>query len=253
MRVFDDKKSPNFDDRKNRRQPEMIVIHYTSMDSTEAVLEKFADPASKVSAHYLIDEKGNIYAMVDEDKRAWHAGVSSWMGRDDVNSRSIGIEISNRDGKPYTKEQLFSLTMLVKDIQSRHDVKPENIVGHSDVAPDRKRDPGEHFPWQKLSRHDIGRWPAPTLKDKFNAAAVAKNPQKLSALFRAAGYGVDAFGAGKPTLEELVTAFHRRYEPSAFKGENASPGTPTAETVAKLRAVARMNHFANKPAKPQTP
>lgn len=213
------------------------------MTSTQAVLDKFADPASKVSAHYLIDEKGNIYAMVDEEKRAWHAGVSSWMGKDDVNSRSIGIEISNRGGQPYTKEQLFSLAMLVKDIQSRYDILPENILGHSDVAPNRKQDPGEHFPWEKLSRHDIGRWPKPTLKDKFNAAAVAKNENKLKALLKTAGYGVHAFGPNRPTMEELITAFQRRYEPEVFK-ENGTPGQATATTVARLRSVARMNNYA---------
>lgn len=239
MRLYEDKRSPNFDDRKGQKI-DIVVVHYTGMASTDAVLEKFADPASKVSSHYLIDEKGNIYAMVDEDKRAWHAGVSSWMGKDDVNSRSIGIEISNRNGEPYTKEQLFSLTMLIKDIQGRHDVPPENILGHSDVAPARKMDPGEHFPWQKLSRHDIGRWPKPTIKDKFNAAAVAKNPEQLKALFNEAGYGV-----AQPTLQELVTAFQRRYEPEVFKGDAPTAGTPTAKTVARLRAVARMNKFAN--------
>lgn len=252
MRFYDDKKSPNFDERAVGAKVDIIVIHYTSMKSTEAVLEKFADPASKVSSHYLIDEKGNIFYLVDESKRAWHAGISSWMGKDDVNSRSIGIEISNRNGKPYTKEQLFSLTMLIKDIQERHDVLPENIVGHSDVAPNRKQDPGEHFPWEKMSRHDIGRWPQPTVKDAFNAAAVLKSPKKLSALFKAAGYGVGAFKNGEPTMEQLITAFQRRYEQDVFK--NGTPGVATETTVAKLRAVARMNNAAHrKPPAPTAP
>jgi N-acetylmuramoyl-L-alanine amidase len=249
MKFYDNHKSPNFDDRAKGEKVEIIVVHYTAMESTEAVLEKFADTASKVSSHYLIGENGDIYQMVDESKRAWHAGISSWNGKDDVNSRSIGIEISNRNGEPYTKEQLFALTILIKDIQSRHDVLPENIVGHSDVAPNRKQDPGEHFPWQKLARHDIGRWPKPTIADKFNAAAVAKKPQELRALFRAAGYGVD----GQKT-KDLVTAFQRRYEQEIFKSATAVPGDATATTVARLRAVARMNSFANKkPASPTAP
>ena len=246
MRLYDDHSSPNFDARKGGQKPELVVVHYTGMESTQAVLDKFADPASKVSCHYLIDEKGNIYKLVDEEKRAWHAGVSSWMGKDDVNSRSIGIEISNGNGDPYTKEQLFSLTLLIKDIQQRHHIKPENIVGHSDVAPDRKQDPGAHFPWQKLSRQDIGRWPKPTIKDKFNAAAAAKSPHQLKALLKEAGYGVNAFGPNKPKLKELVMAFQRRYEPEVFKDKNGEPGKATASTAAKLRAVARMNTFANK-------
>ncbi|HYD19064.1 MAG TPA: N-acetylmuramoyl-L-alanine amidase [Patescibacteria group bacterium] len=241
MKFYDNKSSPNFDDRAKDSKIEIIVVHYTSMDSTQAVLDKFADPASKVSSHYLIAENGDIYALVPEDKRAWHAGVSSWQGRDDVNSRSIGIEISNRNGEPYTKEQLFALTILIKDIQSRHDVLPENIVGHSDVAPNRKQDPGEHFPWQKLSRHDIGRWPKPTIMDKFNAAAVAKKPQELRALFRAAGYGTEGI-----KTKDLVTAFQRRYEQDVFNDAAATPGIATEKTVAKLRAVARVNTFANK-------
>lgn len=246
MRFYTDKSSPNFEDRKNGLTPELIIVHYTSMESTAAVLEKFADATSKVSAHYLIDEKGNIYALVDESKRAYHAGEGSWMGKDDINSRSIGIEISNRNGEPYTKEQLFSLAMLIKDIQSRYDIPPESILGHSDIAPHRKQDPGEHFPWEKLSRHDIGRWPKPTIKDKFNAAAVAKDEAKLKALFRVAGYDTGSF-KGRPTLEEIITAFQRRYEPEVFKeGSKTAPGVATARTVAKLRAVARMNNHASR-------
>lgn len=239
MRCYD-RPSPNFDDRKDGAKPELIVVHYTSMDSTEAALERLTDPEAKVSCHYLIDEKGNIFQLVDEDKRAWHAGVSSWDGKDDVNSRSIGIEISNRNGDPYTNEQLFSLTLLCKDLMFRHGIKPENVIGHSDVAPDRKQDPGEHFPWKKLSRHDIGVWPAPTAADQFNAAAVARSPKQLKKLFNEAGYGVNAFGKNKPKLKEIVTAFQRHFEPEVFKDKDATPGKATAETVARLRAVARL-------------
>jgi N-acetylmuramoyl-L-alanine amidase len=239
MRCYD-RPSPNFDERKDGAKPEVIVVHYTAMDSAKAALDRLTDPASKVSAHYLIDEKGNIYQMVDEEKRAWHAGVSSWLGKNDVNSRSIGIEISNRDGKPYTNEQLFSLALLCKDIMFRHKIDPQNVIGHSDVAPDRKQDPGEHFPWEKLSRHGIGVYPAPTAADKFNAAADAGNPQKLKELLTAAGYGVDAFGKDTPTLEQLVTAFQRHFEPDAFKGAAKTPGVATEDTVARLRALKRL-------------
>jgi N-acetylmuramoyl-L-alanine amidase len=210
------------------------------MDSAEAALERLTDPAARVSAHYLIDEKGNIYQMVDEEKRAWHAGISSWLGKDDVNSRSIGIEISNRNGDPYTKEQLFSVTLLCKDIMHRHGIKPENVIGHSDVAPDRKQDPGEHFPWEKLSRHDIGVWPKPSAADAFNAAAVARSPKKLKELFNKAGYGVNAFGKNKPRLKEIITAFQRHFEPEVFSDDTKKPGRATADTVAKLRALARL-------------
>ena len=222
--------SPNFNDRPEGAKPEMIIIHYTSMKSTEDALNRLSDPASKVSCHYLIDEKGNIHQMVDEEKRAWHAGVSSWQGKDDINSRSIGIEISNRQELPYTREQLFFLALLCKDIMHRHHIPPENIQGHADIAPDRKQDPGAHFPWEKMARHGIGVWPQPTLRDKFNAAAAARKPQKLKTLFKKAGYPV------QPSLEELILAFQRHYEPEAFKTKNAA-GKPTASTVFKLRAL----------------
>ena len=237
--------SPNFDERHGGQKPSLIVLHYTSMDSAEAALDRLSDPASKVSCHYLIDEKGNIYTMVDEEKRAWHAGVSGWQGKDDVNSRSIGIEISNRDNLPYTNEQLFSLALLCRDIQHRHNIPPENVIGHSDVAPGRKIDPGEHFPWAKMARHDIGRWPAPGIKDKFNAAAVAKSPRRLKALFKEAGYPVEAFGKNKPALKDIIFAFQQRYEPEIFKDATKTPGKATEHTVARLRAVARQQR--NKP------
>lgn len=247
MRCFD-RPSPNFDDRKGGAKPELIVLHYTAMESAETALERLTDAAypKRVSAHYLIDEKGNIYQLVDEEKRAWHAGISSWQGKDDVNSRSIGIEISNRGSEPYTKEQLFSLALLCKDICFRHGIPPENIIGHSDVAPDRKQDPGEHFPWAKMARHDVGAWPKVEAKDKFNAAAAAKSPKQLKKLFNEAGYGVGAFGKNKPKLKEIITAFQRHFEPEVFSDATKTPGVATEETVARLRAVARMNAAVQK-------
>lgn len=232
--------SPNFDARKDGAVPSIIVLHYTGMSSTAAALDRLRDDKiqNRVSSHYLIDEDGNIYALVPEDKRAWHAGVSHWNGVDDVNSHSIGIEISNRNGEPYTKEQLFSLTLLCHDIMHRHGIAPENIVGHSDVAPARKQDPGAHFPWQTLAKHNIGRWPHPTAKDAFNAAAVATDKKRLKYLFNKAGYAVG--GKNKPPLQDVIVAFQRRYEPEVFKTPSAI-GVATEKTVEKLRAVARLN------------
>lgn len=237
MRMID-YPSPNFDVRRDEARPELIIIHYTSMKDTAAALERLSDPAAKVSCHYLIDEAGNIYRMVDEEKRAWHAGVAQWHDRNDINSCSIGIEISNRNNQPYTNAQLFALGLLCKDLMHRHNIPPENVIGHSDIAPDRKQDPGAHFPWEKLSRHGIGRWPVPTLRDKFNAAAAARKPQKLKTLLKKAGYPVDAFGPDKPSLPELVTAFQRHFQPAVFKQPD-NIGKPTAETVALLRALGR--------------
>mgnify|MGYP002525710897 CR=1 FL=1 len=228
----------------------MLVIHFTGMRSTADVLERLCDDKrqKKVSAHYLIDEAGNIYTLVPEEKRAWHAGVSFWHGNRDVNSSSIGIEISNRKHQPYTPEQMLSLTMLCQDIMARHNIKPENVVGHSDIAPDRKEDPGYHFPWKKMAQHDVGIFPKPTLREKFNAAAVAKKPEKLKKLFEQAGYRTEAFGKNKPTLEQLINAFQQRYEQDAFNSDKKTPGVATKDTVAMLRAVARVNKNLRPPA-----
>jgi N-acetylmuramoyl-L-alanine amidase len=231
--------SPNFNDRPADEKPSLIVIHYTGMASTGAALERLSNPASGVSCHYLIDERGRIYRMVEEGKRAWHAGVSHWRGRGDVNSRSIGIELSNRGYEEFTQAQQEALVRLCKDIMRRHGIPPENVVGHSDIAPDRKQDPGPRFPWKKMAALGIGRWPKATCRDAFNAAAACKKEKYLRKLFAQAGYGVDAFGPGKPSFRELVTAFQSRYEPAVFDDPRRI-GTPTAATVVKLRAVARM-------------
>ncbi len=237
MKYFE-KPSPNFNDRKDGHKPELIVLHYTGMKSTEAALERLSDPASGVSCHYLIDEKGNVYSMVPEDKRAWHAGVSHWQGKGDVNSRSIGIEISNRGTEPFTPEQIGVLVLLCHDLMHRHGIPPENVVAHSDIAPDRKKDPGPLFPWKKIARHDIGVWPEPRLRDRFNAKAAAKNEKYMTKLLSKAGYGIDAFGQGQPAFKELVAAFQSRFEPGVFIKQDQI-GKPTAKTVAKLRALIR--------------
>lgn len=230
--------SPNFNDRPEGEKPSLIVIHYTGMASTEAALQRLAEPASKVSCHYLIDEKGNVWQMVGEEKRAWHAGLSHWRGKSDVNSRSIGIELSNRGSEEFTREQLGVLVLLCNDIMHRHGIPPENVIGHSDVAPDRKQDPGPLFPWKKMAEHGIGRWPKVGCKDAFNASAARKKEKYLKKLLLKAGYGVDAFGPGKPSFQEIVTAFQSRYEPDLFK-DPSRVGKPTAKTVGRLRAVAR--------------
>lgn len=243
-------KSPNFNDREAGEKPSAIVIHFTSMNSTADALQRLSDEnhVPPVSCHYLIDEAGNIFTMVPEDKRAWHAGISSWHGRTDLNSASIGIEISNRRHEEYTPAQLKTLVLLCKDIMHRHGIAPENVVGHSDIAPARKNDPGYHFPWKELAKHDIGIWPKPRLRDTFNAAATAKNPKKLTALFKKAGYDTGVHEDGTPSLAQVINAFQQRYEPHLFTDKNAKPGTATAETVAKLRAVARINRkFRPKP------
>lgn len=166
---FIDYPSPNFGDR--RLPVDMIVIHYTEMTDTAKTLAHLSNPDAEVSSHYLIDYDGTIYRLVDEEKRAWHAGVSRWQGVADVNSRSIGIEIMNDGKKPYTPAQMNALAALCHDIKSRHVIKPENIVGHSDVAPVRKIDPGPHFDWAWLARQGIENVHAKKLSTRFGMAA----------------------------------------------------------------------------------
>jgi N-acetylmuramoyl-L-alanine amidase len=149
--------SPNFDER---RQPvSMLVLHYTGMESARAAIERLSDPAAKVSAHYVIAEDGELVRMVAEDKRAWHAGAASWRRVTDVNSASVGIEIVNPGHelgyRPFPEPQMDALLPLVAEIVARHGIEPRNVVGHSDVAPARKADPGELFDWERLASHRL--------------------------------------------------------------------------------------------------
>lgn len=146
-------KSPNFEDR--RAAPiDMVIIHYTGMKTGQEALERMCDPEAKVSAHYMIEEDGRLFQLVDEDKRAWHAGVSEWDGRTDINSHSIGIELVNPGHewgyREFTLAQIDTLEALLAELYKRHPIKPEYVIGHSDVAPGRKQDPGELFPWDRL-------------------------------------------------------------------------------------------------------
>lgn len=157
--------SPNFDERE--RTIDMIVLHYTGMKTAEEALERLCDFEAQVSAHYLIDEDGTVYQMVDEEKRAWHAGVSSWNGVENVNHNSIGIELVNPGHewgyREFTQAQYDALIPLCQAIKARYNIPDENIVGHEDVAPTRKQDPGELFDWELLAKNGLGNWPRPKL------------------------------------------------------------------------------------------
>lgn len=158
-------KSPNFQPRPDGTTVDMLVIHYTGMQSAQAALDRLCDPAAEVSAHYLIDEVGEVFPLVDEKNRAWHAGVSSWRGSAGVNSRSIGIELANPGHefgyRPFPAAQMTALADLARGILSRWPIPARNVVGHSDVAPRRKQDPGELFDWYWLAQQGVGLWPKP--------------------------------------------------------------------------------------------
>lgn len=157
------KPSPNFGERKDGAKPSMIILHYTGTRDLEETYSYLLDPAREVSAHYVVDVDGTIMQLVDEKKRAWHAGVSSWEGVTDINSHSIGIEIQNPGHEfgyvPFPQDQIDAVKELCRDIMQRWDIKPKNVLGHSDVAPGRKIDPGELFPWSELEAEGIAQRP----------------------------------------------------------------------------------------------
>nr|WP_238705087.1 N-acetylmuramoyl-L-alanine amidase [Parasedimentitalea marina] len=143
--------SPNFGPRRDGLTPSLIVIHYTAMHSASAALQRLCDPSVEVSAHYLIGAEGHCWQMVAEDQRAWHAGAGQWCGFDDINSRSIGIELDNRGDHPFAEPQMVTLERLMKDIMSRWSISAQGVIGHSDMAPGRKIDPGPRFDWPRLA------------------------------------------------------------------------------------------------------
>lgn len=151
--------SPNFGDRREGAQPDMVVLHFTAMGSCADAMERLCDPQSEVSAHYLIGKDGQVWHLVPEDKRAWHAGRGQWGSVSDVNSRSIGIELDNLGDHPFPEPQMAALEALLADILTRWRIPPERVIGHSDMAPERKSDPGPRFDWQRLARQGLAVWP----------------------------------------------------------------------------------------------
>ncbi|HEX7855490.1 MAG TPA: N-acetylmuramoyl-L-alanine amidase [Sphingobium sp.] len=200
--------SPNFDDRS--LPITMLVLHYTGMPDAQSAIQWLANPASKVSSHYLVTEDGNIVRMVDETKRAWHAGRSHWRGIDDINSASIGIELVNPGHewgyKPFPDAQIDALIPLINDIVLRHRITRGNVVGHSDIAPTRKLDPGELFPWARLARVRLA-LPRPTKN--------LMDPHWSDGGFLLA---LQRFGYDIAEPETAVTAFQRRFRPELIDG-----------------------------------
>jgi len=158
--------SPNQDERPSGTPIDMLVLHYTGMTSAGAAIDRLCDPAARVSSHYVVEEDGLVWALVPEARRAWHAGVSFWRGHRDLNDRSVGIEVVNPGHewgyRPFPGLQMAAVCDLCLDILARHPIPARNVVGHSDIAPDRKQDPGELFDWEGLAQNGVGLWPNPT-------------------------------------------------------------------------------------------
>jgi len=206
--------SPNHDARPAGKATDLVILHYTGMRDAESALRRLTDPAAKVSSHYLIDEQGAVYRLVDESRRAWHAGVSYWGGERDVNGVSIGIELVNPGHdfgyRPFPYAQMTALIELCRGVVARHPISRARVVGHSDVAPRRKIDPGELFDWRALAAAGFGMWPKPLEGSADPAAA-------LKALARI-GYEI-----GQDETDEItraaIAAFQRHFRPGRIDGE----------------------------------
>lgn len=192
-----DRPSPNFGERKGGATVDLVVLHYTEMDSAEAALSRLCDPETEVSAHYLIGKDGTLFRLVEEDKRAWHAGAGQWGTCEDVNSSSIGIELDNQGDEPFGDPLMSTLEALLTDLIERHGLPPKAVIGHSDMAPGRKRDPGPYFDWPRLARAGLSVWPEPSLGDGF-----LQDAERF-------GYPV---GAGEACI---LRAFRGRFRPGA--------------------------------------
>jgi N-acetylmuramoyl-L-alanine amidase len=229
--------SPNFDARTG--PPDMIVLHYTGMPTGEAALARLRDPAAKVSAHYLVEEDGRVFALVPEERRAWHAGKSFWRGETDINARSIGVEIVNPGHefgyRPFPDVQIAAVIDLLTDVRSRWSVEDDRLLGHSDVAPDRKEDPGELFPWRRLAEAGHGLWvepaaaPGPALAEGDEGPGVFAFQAGLTRL----GYDSAPSGQYDANTATIVRAFQRHWRQERVDG--VADGETRARLIALLR------------------
>jgi len=231
--------SPNCEPRRQGVAIDTLVLHYTGMKTANAALARLCDPKAKVSAHYLIDEAGQITALVPEARRAWHAGKACWQGAWNLNDRSIGVELANPGHefgyRPFPEAQIVALESLALDILARHPITPARVLGHSDIAPDRKEDPGELFDWQRLARAGIGRWP--------DSREVGPPPSigEVQTMLHQIGYDVPLSGvplSGVPLSEatdaatkKVIAAFQRHFRPARIDG------VADGETTSRLRAL----------------
>jgi len=219
--------SPNVEARKDGRMPDMILLHYTGMQTGEAALERLCSPESKVSAHYVVFEDGRIVQCVPEEMRAWHAGVSFWAGEADINSCSIGIEIVNPGhdlGYPdFPLRQVAAVISLCRSIVTRRGpFAPDRILGHSDVAPARKQDPGEKFPWELLSESGLGHWVRPAAIDiqgpSLRLGDQGEAVMRLQRALRGYGYGLEETSQYDEATQLVIAAFQRHFRPGRVDG-----------------------------------
>lgn len=228
--------SPNHDARPAGSAVSILLLHYTGMKTGEAALARLCDPAAKVSAHYVVEEDGRIARLVAEDRRAWHAGVGRWADETDINGCSIGIEIVNPGHefgyRDFPAAQIEAVIALSRDLVARHGIAPPRVLGHSDVAPERKMDPGELFPWRRLAAAGVGLWvppepltDGPALERGDGGGAVMELQEGLADY----GYGLAATGTFDERTEAVVRAFQRHFRPARVDS------VADASTLATLR------------------
>jgi N-acetylmuramoyl-L-alanine amidase len=221
--------SPNFDARNPRVPLSFIVLHYTDMPDAEVALTRLCDPETRVSAHDLIDEEGRLYALVPPEKRAWHAGASFWRGTRDMNSASIGIELVNPGHscgyRSFPKAQIDALLARLAQQCAAFGLSRRAVLGHADIAPGRRKDPGELFPWDRLAAEGFGLWPANGAADRSSGLG---SDEEVRRLLSAIGYETET-----TPLAEVLLAFQRHFVPQRLSGQ-ADP-----ETLAALCALAR--------------
>lgn len=227
--------SPNHGER--RGSVNCVILHYTGMADDASALAWLCNPASEVSCHYYVREDGEVLQLVPEARRAWHAGRSSWRGETDINSHSIGIEIVNPGHAgglpPFPQTQIEAVIALCRDIARRHGISPPNFLAHSDIAPGRKQDPGERFPWKTIHRHGIGHWVVPPAWDASEALAIGDTGTRVVALQTALagyGYGLAITGTYDSDTIKVVAAFQRHFHPVRVDGvaDAATTATLTA-------------------------
>ena len=222
MRIIENP-SPNYSERKSGTVIDTVVLHYTGMKSADEAMTRMKNSHAEVSAHYCINENGRVYKLVDEKYKAWHAGVSHWRGRDYLNNNSIGIEIVNpgheHGYRPFSYEQGDAVTELVSQIFQRHNIDVRNVVGHSDIAPQRKEDPGEYFPWFRLAEKDLCIFPdikdfsvsyqVDAIEEGEESSRVSEIQENLAKI----GYLIENTGEFDKQTKKVVTAFYRRFFP----------------------------------------
>ena len=217
--------SANYGDRNKGRLPDMIVLHYTGMPDVEGAIAQLCTPGTDVSAHYIVLEDGRIVQCVPEGKRAWHAGTSFWAGEEDINSCSIGVEIVNRGhdwGYPdFPLRQIAAVIALCRGIMLRRNVPSHRVLAHSDVAPARKKDPGEKFPWHSLANSGVGHWvqPAPIVRgDSLKLGSISDDVANMQTAFAKYGYAIPTHGKYDGATMEVVGAFQRHFRPARVDG-----------------------------------